>query len=60
MPDWTTIPFHKSTHSGTNGGNCVEIGFHPGVVAVRDSKSPTGALLVLPATAWTEALASLK
>ncbi|RLK61454.1 DUF397 domain-containing protein [Actinokineospora cianjurensis] len=52
MSDWATVPFRKSSRSGTNGGDCVEVGFRPGLVAVRDSKSPTGGLIVLPASAW--------
>jgi hypothetical protein len=43
------------------GGNCVEIadGF-PGLVPVRDSKSPEGPTLILPAAAWAPFIASLR
>ena len=34
--------WRKSTYSGANGGNCVEVGNTANVVAVRDSKNPDG------------------
>ncbi|MFC6886611.1 MULTISPECIES: DUF397 domain-containing protein [Actinomadura] len=44
--------WRKSSHSGHQGGECVEVaGFAP-VVAVRDSKDPEGAKLILGADAW--------
>ncbi|MFF3005734.1 DUF397 domain-containing protein [Kitasatospora sp. NPDC057940] len=45
--------WRKSSYSGSNGGNCVEVapGF-PGLVPVRDSKDPHGPALVFPAAAW--------
>jgi Domain of unknown function (DUF397) len=40
---WTSHPGRKSTYSGSNGGNCVEVADNlPGIVAVRDSKDPDG------------------
>ncbi|MFJ6751477.1 DUF397 domain-containing protein [Streptomyces sp. NPDC091266] len=44
----------KSTYSGDNGGDCVEVapGF-PGVVPVRDSKAPEGPVLVFERSAWS-------
>ncbi|NJP30510.1 DUF397 domain-containing protein [Micromonospora thermarum] len=45
--------WRKATRSGTSGGNCVEVADNlPGVVAVRDSKDPTGPALVFGAHAW--------
>jgi hypothetical protein len=39
MTDLTNAEWRKSTYSGSNGGNCVEVAANlPGVVAVRDSK----------------------
>jgi hypothetical protein len=39
----------KSSHSGAEGGNCVEVATNiPGVVAVRDSKNPHGPALASP------------
>jgi hypothetical protein len=58
--DWATVPFRKSSRSSTNGGNCVEVGARPGVVAVRDSKFPGAGLVELPATAWVGFLSVLR
>ncbi|WP_406267692.1 DUF397 domain-containing protein [Streptomyces sp. NBC_00191] len=46
--------WRKSTHSDGDGGSCVEVLDHvPGVVPVRDSKNPTGPVLVIGAASWT-------
>lgn len=46
--EWRT-----SSHSGGNGGNCVEVARNlPGAVAVRDSKDRGGPVLVFPASTW--------
>jgi hypothetical protein len=58
--DWATVPFRKSSRSSTNGGNCVEVGALPGVIALRDSKCPTAGLVELPLSAWTEFLTVLR
>lgn len=43
----------KSTKSGSNGGACVEVARNlPGIVAVRDSKDPSGPALVVGPSAW--------
>jgi hypothetical protein len=45
--------WHKSSHSGSNGGQCVEVARNlPGIVAVRDSEAPDGPKLIVPARAW--------
>jgi len=45
--------WRKSTRSGPNGGDCVEVaGNLPGVVGVRDSKDPTGPALAFEPAAW--------
>lgn len=45
--------WRKSTRSGGNGGDCVEVaGTSPGVVAVRDSKNPTGPVLTFTFSEW--------
>lgn len=58
-----SVQWRKSSHSGNNGGNCVEVsrrsqgrslrrsGDGPGV-AVRDSKDRGGAVLVFGGRAW--------
>lgn len=56
----TGARWRKSTRSGTSGGNCVEVADNlPGVVAVRDSKDPSGPALIFPPTAWRTFVASL-
>ncbi|MFC9232731.1 DUF397 domain-containing protein [Streptomyces decoyicus] len=59
--DLSTARWRKSSHSNSNGGECVEIAEDfPGLVPVRDSKNPQGPALLIPATAWTEFVDSLK
>jgi hypothetical protein len=42
------------TSSFCSGGDCVEVGMrHGGVVAVRDSKNPTGPALIFTDGEWT-------
>ncbi|PNG23182.1 DUF397 domain-containing protein [Streptomyces cahuitamycinicus] len=50
----------KSSHSGANGGDCIEIapGF-PETVPVRDSKNPDGPVLVVGRSAWAAFTAAL-
>ncbi len=46
--DLTRADWRKSTYSNGNGGACVEVARNiPGIVAVRDSKNPSGPALVL-------------
>jgi hypothetical protein len=53
MADLTGAVWHKSTRSGGNGGDCVEVAVNlPGIVAVRDSKDPAGGALVLTPSQW--------
>ncbi|GAA3784424.1 DUF397 domain-containing protein [Micromonospora maritima] len=52
--DLSGARWRKSTRSGGNGGNCVEVaGNLPGVVGVRDSKDPAGPVLTFSPAAWT-------
>ncbi len=46
--DLTRITWRKSSHSGANGGDCVEVG----AVAVRDSKDPAGGALTVSPKTW--------
>ncbi len=53
MPDLTGALWRKSTRSGGNGGDCVEVALNlPGIVAVRDSKDLTGTALVFTRSEW--------
>jgi hypothetical protein len=54
MAELTCAEWRKSTRSGDNGGNCVEVADNlPGLVAVRDSKDPAGPALIFSPDAWT-------
>jgi hypothetical protein len=45
--------WRKSTRSGSNGGDCVEIADNlPAVVVVRDSKDPDGPVLTFDRDQW--------
>lgn len=45
--------WRKSSRSGGNGGQCVEVAANlPGVVAIRDSKDPTGPKLIFTLAEW--------
>jgi hypothetical protein len=51
--DLTGARWRKSTRSSGQGGNCVEVADNlPGVVAVRDSKDPSGPALAFRPDAW--------
>lgn len=54
MTDLTGAVWRKSTRSGGNGGECVEVAINlPGIVAVRDSKDPDGSALTFARQAWS-------
>jgi hypothetical protein len=53
MADLSNARWRKSTRSGSNGGDCVEVADNlPDIVAVRDSKDPHGPALTFPTNAW--------
>ncbi|WP_344462600.1 DUF397 domain-containing protein [Kitasatospora kazusensis] len=53
--------WRKSTHSGGNDGNCIEIADGvTGIVPVRDSKDPEGPALVFRADAFSAFVAGVK
>jgi len=50
--DLSCAEWRKSSHS-SQSGNCVEVAHNlPGLVALRDSKVPDGAKLVISREAW--------
>ena len=55
---WRGIPaslrWRKSTHSGSNGGGCVETASHDGRVLVRDTQDRTGPILPFGPAAWRQ------
>jgi hypothetical protein len=44
--------WRKSSHSGTDGGNCVEAAGTLGTVLLRDSNDPAGPYLAFGRQAW--------
>lgn len=50
------LHWRKSSRSGDTGGNCVEIAFPEGAVAARDSKDPSGGMLVFGHSTWASFL----
>jgi hypothetical protein len=58
--DLTGAVWRKSSRSGSNGGNCVEVAERLGAVAVRDSKNPDGPALTFSRPSWRTFTAQLK
>ncbi|MDJ0460463.1 DUF397 domain-containing protein [Streptomyces sp. H27-C3] len=51
--DLSNATWRKTAYSNGQGGDCVEFADNvPGLAPVRDSKNPTGPVLVFPADAW--------
>ena len=59
--DLTRAEWRKSSRSGDNGGNCVEVARNlPGIVAVRDSKNPDGPVLIVGRDEWASFITRLR
>lgn len=59
--DLSRAEWRKTSYSNSNGGNCVEVaGNLPGIVAVRDSKDPSGPALIFTPADWSAFLVGLK
>ncbi|MER5433375.1 DUF397 domain-containing protein [Streptomyces sp. NPDC002588] len=48
--------WRKSSYSGDQGGECVEIAEAPKTIAIRDSKNPTGPILTVRPAVFSEFL----
>ncbi|MGW3007965.1 DUF397 domain-containing protein [Streptomyces sp. NPDC001219] len=61
IPNLAASAWRKSSYSNGGDANCVEVndGF-PGAVPVRDSKNPTGGVLLFPAAAWSDFISTVK
>ena len=58
--DLSRAEWRKSSYSGQSG-NCVEVARNlPGLVAVRDSKEPGGATLVVSQELWLAFIRGLR
>jgi hypothetical protein len=53
------VTWRKSSYSGSNGGQCVEVAA-PGRVLVRDTKDRAGAVLKFGPDAWREFAAQVR
>ncbi len=53
--------FRKSSYSGGNGGNCVEVAAVPGIVGVRDSKlGADSPILAVTSAEWSTFVNAVK
>jgi hypothetical protein len=60
-PDLTGATWFKSSYSGNNGGECVEVAFVPQHVGVRDSKQHgRGPVLLFTRDEWSAFLAAAR
>jgi hypothetical protein len=50
--DLSGAQWFKSTRSGPNSDNCVEVAFVGEAIAVRDSKNPHGPALIFTPAEW--------
>jgi hypothetical protein len=60
MTDLRGAAWRKSTYSGGQGGECVEVADGLPVIPVRDSKDPEGPALIFPPAAWTAFITAVK
>jgi hypothetical protein len=59
--DLSRAVWRKSSRSGSNGGQCVEVASNlPGIVAVRDSKHRHGPVLTFAAHEWQSFISGFK
>lgn len=47
------LHWYKSTYSGGDGGECVEVALDTAAIRVRDSKEPGGPQLAITRSAWS-------
>lgn len=60
MTDLTRMAWRKSSRSGGNNGQCVELACRGEGLAVRDSKNPKGGVLLAGRSAAAGFLAAVK
>jgi hypothetical protein len=46
------LAWRKSSYSGAEGGQCIEVAKSPGAVHIRDSKELDGPMLTVGPRAW--------
>ncbi|WP_106397844.1 DUF397 domain-containing protein [Actinocorallia populi] len=57
---FASVIWRKSTHSGGNSGQCVEVAALPGTVGIRDSKNPHRPALAVNPRAFGRLLHEIK
>ncbi|WP_063631600.1 DUF397 domain-containing protein [Streptomyces himastatinicus] len=55
----TERDWFKSSYSGSEGDNCVEVAIRPHAVHIRDSKDTDTGQLAIPHAAWAAFVAQL-
>jgi hypothetical protein len=60
QPTMPNNRWRKSSHSGSQSGECVEAAGQGDMVAVRDSKDPGGPMITLYAATWHSLLNHIK
>ena len=56
----TADNWRKSSYSGANGGECVQVATTAGTVMVRDTRDRNGNVLSVPASAWRAFVSALR
>ena len=57
---WQEVEFRKSSFSGANGGECVEVARGEALFGIRDSKNGVGPVLMLGESQGRAFLAAVK
>jgi hypothetical protein len=52
MEGTSAVTWCTSSYSGSNGGQCIEVGNDARLTAVRDSTDPDGSVLAFAAGTW--------
>ncbi|MER6827442.1 DUF397 domain-containing protein [Streptosporangium sp. NPDC000563] len=61
MPDLAATPAWRKSTLSDGGNGCVEVATNlPGLVAVRDSKDPSGPTLTFSPAAWNDFLIGIR
>ncbi|CAL9396438.1 DUF397 domain-containing protein [Streptomyces sp. enrichment culture] len=53
-PITLVLTWRKSSYSGAEGGDCVEVAAGTGSVHIRDSKAMTGPVVTVSPEAWAD------
>ena len=54
------LTWHTSSHSGSNGGNCLQAAATAYAIAIRDSKDPHGPVLTFGPHDWQRFTSQIK